>query len=120
MAAVGLLECSFLIPDRRDPVSSDGKPHRRKSWVWLEEKLWLFGGMTRSLGFHQGGYVDPDMGERVPDRSRKYSVAIPRARLGELRELLGKACGQFHQKCIYLNVAGHVEFVERSKHEKRD
>jgi hypothetical protein len=30
---------------------------------------------------------------------------------------LRDACGVFHQKCISLSVAGHVEFVERTVHE---
>ena len=53
----------------------------------------------------------------MPDRSRKYIVALPRARLGALRAILREACSQFAQKCIYLSVAGCVEFVEGPSHE---
>jgi hypothetical protein len=39
-------------------------------------------------------------------------LALARSRLAELRQLLAQACGRFQQKCIYLSVAGRVEFVE--------
>lgn len=89
---------------------SDGKPHRPKTWLWLERALFAFGGMTRAPD-HAGGYLDPDTGEPVWDRSRKYIVAMPHARVDELRALLCRACGEFGQKCIYLSVAGRVEFI---------
>jgi hypothetical protein len=107
-----LLECSFLIPVRRDAILSDGKLHAKKIWSWLGRELFVFGGMTRAPGLYEGGYLDPDTGQPVPDRSRKYFVAVPRARVGALRRLLRKACRKFQQKCIYLSVAGRVEFVE--------
>ena len=59
-----------------------------------------------------GWYPDPDTGERVGDRSRRYVVAIARKRVDELRTVLWEACRVFRQKSIYLSVAGHVEFVE--------
>jgi hypothetical protein len=107
-----LLECSFLIPVRRDAILSDGKLHAKKIWSWLGRELFVFGGMTRAPGLYEGGYLDPDTAQPVPDRSRKYFVAVPRARVGALRRLLRKACRKFQQKCIYLSVAGRVEFVE--------
>jgi hypothetical protein len=61
--------------------------------------------------FYEGWYLDPDAGESVRDLSRKYIVAVPRARADELRRLIRQACGRFAQKCIYLSVAGRVEFV---------
>jgi hypothetical protein len=45
-------------------------------------------------------------------RAHPAIVAVPRARVEELRELLRQACGKFQQKGIYLSVAGRVEFVE--------
>lgn len=112
MASQALLECSFLIPVRRDRNLSDGKPHPAETWLWLDHELFVFGGATRAPNLYPGWYLDPDTGEQVRDRSRKYFVAVPRARLNELRGLLRQACGQFAQKCIYLSVAGRVEFVE--------
>jgi hypothetical protein len=100
-----------LIPVRRDRILSDGKPHARKTWAWLERELFAFEGATWSDKPYPGFYLDPDTGEQVRDRSYKYVVAIPRARVDELRELLRRACRQFQQKAIYLSVAGHVEFV---------
>jgi hypothetical protein len=107
-----LLECSFLIPVRRDRNLSDGKPHHAQTWFWLDQELLAFGGATRAPNLYPGWYLDRDTGEQVHDRSRKYFVAVARARVNELRGLLRRACGRFQQKCIYLSVAGRVEFVE--------
>jgi hypothetical protein len=112
VAAAALWECSFLIPIRRDAILADGKLHRRAAWAWLEGRLSAFGGATRASGLYPGWYPDPQTGQRVDDRSRKYFVALPRSRVGELRALLREACGVFAQKCIYLSVAGRVEFLE--------
>jgi hypothetical protein len=113
-----LLECSFLIPIRRDRNLSDGKSHLTTVWSWLEEELCVFGGATRAPDLYEGWYVDPDTGKAVRDRSRMYIVAIPRARVEELRAILRRACEEFAQKCIYLSVAGYVEFVEGPSREE--
>jgi hypothetical protein len=107
-----LLECSFLIPIRRDPNLSDGKRHQKPTWVWLEQQLFVFGGGTRAPDLYEGWYLDPGTGETIRDQSRRYIVAVPPDRVTELRGLLQQACAMFAQKCIYLSVAGKVEFVE--------
>jgi hypothetical protein len=112
-----LVECSFLIPIRRDRGLSDGKLHLTTTWAWLEEELCVFGGATRAPDLYEGWYLDPDTGQRVRDRSRRYLVAMPKARVAELRRLLRQVCVKFAQKCIYLSVAGYVEFVQRPSHE---
>jgi hypothetical protein len=112
MAKERLLECAFLIPIHGDRSLSDGKKHPRRAWVWLENSLEVFGGATRDTAFQEGWYRDRDTGERVEDLSRRYTVAVPRQGLAPLRTLLRVACGVFRQKCIYLSVAGQVEFVE--------
>jgi hypothetical protein len=112
-----LLECSFLIPIRRDRKLSDGKAHARKDWKWLHTQLLDFGGATRDLDLKEGWYSDPDTGERVTDRSRNYRVALAREEVAGLRAVLREACVVFAQKCIYLSVAGHVEFVQGPSHE---
>ena len=71
-----------------------------------------FGGGTQAEGLYEGFYTDPDTQQRVNDRCVKFFVAVAEDRLGELRQLLQTACLSFRQKCIYLSVAGHVEFVE--------
>jgi hypothetical protein len=111
------LECSFLIPVRRDRNLSDGRLHATTAWKWLDDQLYEFGGATRATELYEGWYLDPDTQEPVKDLSRKYLVALPRRKLGRLRALLREACGVFRQKCIYLSIAGHVEFVEGPGHE---
>jgi len=112
VATTTLLECSFLIPVRRDKTLSDGKLHRRPAWKWLDDQLMKFDGATRALELYEGWYPDPDTGKRVKDRSRKFWVALPVGGIAPLRSMLKEACRVFHQKCIYLSVAGHVEFVK--------
>src|SRR5262249_17399061 len=111
MARQQLLEWSFYIPIRRDRKLSDGRLHRQRTWEWLENGLVQFGGATRDTALHEGWYLDPDTHERVPDRSRRYVTAVGRKQLDGLRALLREACGVFRQKCIYLSIAGQVEFV---------
>ena len=108
-----MVECSFLIPIVRDSTLSDGKEHSRELWQWLDTELLIrFGGRTVAPGYQEGFYRDPDTGNRVDDRSIKFTVVVADEKLDEFRLLLRAACLFFGQKCIYLSVAGHVEFVE--------
>jgi hypothetical protein len=91
---------------------SDGRVHHRRAWSWLESRLSKFGGGTSDTALQRGWYIDPDTGMPVRDLSRRYVVAMPQRSLALLRALLREACWVFRQKCIYLSVAGHVEFVE--------
>jgi hypothetical protein len=115
MARKRLLECSFFIPIRRGKELSDGLPHAHKAWQWLDDQLLAFEGTTRALELYEGWYVDRDTGKWVKDLSRRYLVALERRGVTRLRRLLRQACLVFAQKCIYLSVAGLVEFVERRK-----
>lgn len=58
-----------------------------------------------------GQYVEEATSRIVGDISRRYTVAIPRTRLEDLRRLLRKMANTFDQRAIYLSVAGEVEFV---------
>ena len=71
MAGKHLLECSFLIPIRRDRNLSDGRQHLTATWAWLERELYVFGGATRAQDLYEGWYLDPDTGEQIRDRSHK-------------------------------------------------
>lgn len=106
-----------MIPVRRDRILSDGRVHPTTAWSWLERKLGDFGGATRATGLYEGWYLDPDTREPIKDLSRRYIVALPRKHLGRLRTLLREACDVFQQKCIYLSIAGYVEFIERPSDE---
>ncbi|MBM4074060.1 MAG: hypothetical protein FJ267_00250 [Planctomycetes bacterium] len=113
MAEDGLVECSFLIPIVRDANLADGELHSTESWEWLTDELWdRFGGATIAPGFYEGFYRDPDTGERISDKSRKYIVAVNEDRIPQLKQFLSEVCGVFCQKCIYLNISGRVEFIE--------
>lgn len=112
-----LLECSFLIPLRRDGVLSDGDLHSTDAWTWLDDQCWdRFQGFTTAPGTYSGSYRDPDTGARVFDQSQRYVIALPEDRVGELKQLLAEVCSVFKQKCIYLSVGGRVYFVEGSSH----
>jgi hypothetical protein len=118
MARDSLLACTILIPVNRDADLSDGKPNSPATWSWLESAFYeRFGGATQAPGKYKGFYRDPDTGERVSDESREYTVAVPQDQVKQLRSLLSEACKTFAQKCIYLNVAGRVEFIKAKKHE---
>ncbi len=68
---------------------------------------------------YKGFYKNPDTGKRVDDESRRYIVAIPEDKVESLREVLRTACDWFKQKCIYLSVAGRVEFIKAEFDEKK-
>jgi hypothetical protein len=123
MVQEGYVQVEFLIPTVRDGELSDGRKHPTSAWHWLDEQLWThFGGATVAPGLYSGFYRDPDTGERIHDKSRKYIVALPGSALDDLRILLKEACWIFQQKCIYLSIAGHVEFIElppRENHENQ-
>ncbi|MEX0643000.1 MAG: hypothetical protein WD468_09890 [Pirellulales bacterium] len=109
-----LLECSFLIPLRRDANLSDGGEHDPETWDWLTTELFnRFRGGTAAPGSYQGFYEDPDTHQRVADESYRYIVAVEESRISELKQLLSAVCVFFQQKCVYLSVAGHVEFVQQ-------
>jgi len=121
MVQEALVECSFLIPIRRDRNLSDGELHATDAWAWLDDELYVrFGGRTIAPGLYEGFYPDPDTKQRVDDQSRKFIVAVAHAGVDELRGLLRLACGVFQQKCIYLAVAGQVEFVEAKPDEPNE
>lgn len=108
-----LTECTFLIPRCRDADLSDGEPHGPELWEWLKQELYVgFRGGTIALGWHSGFYEDPDTGQCVDDECRKYTVAVSESDLDQLRLFLSAVCLLFGQKCIYLSVAGNVEFIE--------
>jgi hypothetical protein len=92
---------------------SDGAVHPPEAWQWLDNELFnRFHGRTMAPGEYQGFYRDPDTGERVADDSFRYLVAVPKNDVKSLRSVLAGACVIFAQKCIYLSVAGKVEFVD--------
>ena len=113
-----VLECAFFIPTHRDANLSDGQLHEQRAWNWLHNELFVrFEGATTDPGLYEGYYKDPDTDEPVSDKSHMLIVAVPKAHLDDLRQLLSAACVLFQQKCIYLSVAGEVEFIEAPEHD---
>lgn len=109
-----VIECSFMIPIRRDANLSDGQVHESATWEKLYSELFVrFGGRTIAPGLYAGAYKDPDTGQEVGDESRRFIVAVPETALDDLRQLLVECCDRFQQKCIYLSVAGRVEFIAK-------
>lgn len=108
-----LVECHFLIPIVRD---SDRVPHSPSAWKLLQDIMrgTFPGGHTGPETFYRGSALVPGEYEDPPvhDQSRRYTIALPRGRVGELREVLAKAANTFDQKTIYLSVAGIVEFIK--------
>src|SRR5258708_40241761 len=111
MPAAALPECSFFVPQRRDAKISDGQPHTRRVWRWLDDQLHSkFGGFTIAPGIYEGRWRSPT-GRHIADQSLRYIVAVPREKVSQLRKLLMRASNRFAQRCIYLSVAGYVEFI---------
>ena len=116
MAKPKLLECHFLIPIQRDSEISDGEPHEPATWQWLENELMdRFDGWRAETAPHRGAWRSSKTGRISCDVCRCYLVAVVKNELKELRRFLQLACGTFAQQCIYLSVAGIVEFVETEK-----
>src|SRR5437016_3106473 len=108
------VECSFFIPIHRDANLSDGALHGQETWEKLNDELFArFDAGTAAPDLYRGFYRDPDSGQRVDDESRRFLVAVSETALDEVRRLLVEACEWFQQKCIYLSVAGQVEFVRK-------
>ena len=111
-----LVECAFLIPIVRD---SDRSPHPPIVWRLLQDAIRaLFPQghsgpelMYKDVETVPGEYVEDATKKIVRDESRRYTVAILRSSLDNLRRLLRKAANTFDQKAVYLSVAGEVEFV---------
>lgn len=113
MSLRAIPECRFLIPIRQDVEVGDGKPHAPRRWRKLERKLRkAFTAFTKAPGLWAGEWTSPKTGKVIRDLSVEYLVAVPKARLHELRSILRQACVEFAQQSIYLSIAGMVEFVE--------
>jgi hypothetical protein len=101
-------------PHVGDANLSDGRPHGPDAWAKLDLELYVrFEGGTQAPDLYRGCYRDPDTGQRVDDESSRFIVAVPESKLDELRAVLVEACEWFQQKCIYLSVAGYVEFLKK-------
>ena len=79
----------------------------------LERGLYyMFEGWSRDPGLVEGVYKDPDTGQPISDKSRRYVVVLPQRELDRLRRYVQAVGAIFKQKVVYLSVAGKVEFVE--------
>lgn len=110
------VQCEFFIPIVRD---SDKKPHQPVAWNLLVNEIRRVfpAGHSGPETFYRGDALVPGEYEASPgaapiaDTSRRYILALPESKLGDLRLLLRMAAHTFDQQAIYLSVAGTVEFV---------
>src|SRR5437764_1149720 len=110
------VQCEFFIPIVRN---SDKKPHQPVAWNLLVNEIRRVfpAGHTGPETFYRGDSLVPGEYEESPatppiaDASRRYILAIPEAKVNDLRLLLRMAAHTFDQLAIYLSVAGTVEFV---------
>ncbi len=108
-----LVEAAFLISIREDRSVGNGRLHPHTRWQRLTRDLYhMFESWSRDPGLVEGVYKDPDTGQPVSDKSRRYVVALPQRELDRLRRYLREVGAVFKQKVIYLSVAGTIEFVE--------
>lgn len=101
--------CVFLVPLVRD---SDRKRHSPLLWRLLQDVLLKrFGGLTGPETV--AGEWSPGEGEPpVRDLNRRYTVAVAKERLDEVRALLRRVGNSFDQRVMYFEVAGYVELLE--------
>lgn len=91
---------------------SDRRPHAPALWTALaKELLERFDGFTGPEGPVPGNYRGRS-GAWIQDASRRFTVALPRGRVGELRRLLQQVANAFDQECIYFAVGDEVELVD--------
>jgi hypothetical protein len=110
------VQCEFFVPIVRN---SDKKPHQPSAWNALgnEIRRAFPAGHSGPETFYRGDSLVPGEFEDEPssppiqDSSRRYLLAIPEAKVDDLRLLLRKAANTFDQKAMYLAVKGYVEFV---------
>ena len=118
-----LVDCYFLVPIRRN---SDRRLHSRLLWRDLRQALRTsFGGSSgprrifafREVELMPGEWVQGQTGKVIEDESRKYHVAVADDQVAALRGILRRVANSFDQECIFLSVAGIVEYVERRPEE---
>ena len=110
------VQCESFVPIVRN---SDKKPHQPVAWNLLVNEIRRVfpAGHTGPETFYRGDALVPGEDEENPaeppvkDTSRRYILAIPEAKVSDLRLLLRMAAHTFDQQAIYLSVAGQVEFV---------
>lgn len=110
------VQCEFFVPIVRN---SDKKPHQPVAWNLLvnEIRRVFSAGHSGPETFYTGDALVPGEFEEcqaappVQDMSRRYTLAIPEAKVNDLRLLLRMAAHTFDQLAIYLSVAGIVEFI---------
>jgi hypothetical protein len=105
----GLVECTFLIPL---VGNSDRRQHSPTAWRdFAEDLLELYGAFSGPEIYFRTVSLVAGEWEGIKDKSRRYTVALPRNRIPVLRGFLEEQCCRFDQEAIYLSVAGEVEFI---------
>jgi hypothetical protein len=113
-----LIQTSFLIPIREDKRVGNGKLHPDTRFTDFWTKICTskhFSGAYIGPGLCDGFEIDPKTKKIIPDKSKKYFIAVKKKDLKSLRDFLKEAACTFFQQRIYFEVAGKVEFVKRPK-----
>jgi hypothetical protein len=102
-----LVRCTLLVPLQVDP----GAPTPASVLREIEERFFArFGGYTLA-GRVRGAYRMAN-GARAEDESLTIWVAVPPARIGEVRQEAARLARELKQESIYLEVGdAQVEFV---------
>lgn len=100
-----MIRTVFLVPTQ----DNDGKPFTRTDWHELEQKLFQFGGWSKT-GPVEGAWSDGNKVYR--DRSRQYHVALASwTQLPEWLEVIRWTRTHFRQEALYIEVAGIPEII---------
>lgn len=99
------LECSFLVPITE-------QFHQARIPIVRKMLLETFGGFSQDSQAVHGVWKNP-AGLVISDVSYRFVCAVSEDRVEELRDIVRKLCAAFSQECMYFNVAGCVEFVDR-------
>lgn len=103
-----IIECAFLVPITE-------ARHQSKIHIVRKMLLETFGGFSQDSQAVHGVWKNP-AGLVISDVSYRFVCAVRRDCIGKLRDIVSKLCAAFDQECMYFNVAGRVEFIERGKY----
>lgn len=110
---MAMTACQVVIPLVSGRTRAPWHPNKVPDWE--AATAYLFGGISPIALAVVGRWRDPSKPPRkgiVPDPQNRYEVAVGRSRIAELKEYMRFTCVHFEQECLYLALAGAVEFID--------